>query len=80
MAKYPVVVDLEHVEKSNTILLGYEIGSAETEKGKLHVVASGKTVRFRLDGVEGHVDVDLKEVAQEAYDLLIGESNLDSLP
>ncbi len=74
MTKYPVVVDLEHVEKSNTILLGYEIGSAETEKGKLHVVASGKTVRFRLDGVEGHVDVNLTGLAQEAYDLLTADS------
>lgn len=61
---------LTYHERTDSIILGYEIGSAETEHGTLHVVGSGRTIRFTLDGAEGYVDLDFSDRANAAYEWL----------
>jgi len=70
-----IPVTLTHAKKTETILLGYMIGSAETDLGKLQVIGCGSTVRFNLEGREGHVDLDLGPVASLAFDLLKPQPN-----
>ena len=62
--------DLVYAETSNTILLGYEIGTGEYEGRKLSIVASGNLVRFSLDGIDGHVDLPLNRFAGLACEWL----------
>jgi hypothetical protein len=57
---------MTYVEHTDSIVIGYEIGSADTAHGRLGIVAAGKTVRFSLDGVDGYVDLDLTEFATDA--------------
>lgn len=54
-------------EKTESILIGYDIGSAQTPHGELRIVASGRKVRFSLEGSYGHVDLDLTNFADAAY-------------
>jgi len=67
-----IPVTLTHAEKTDSILLGYTLGSAGTTHGRMDVIGSGRTVRFILEGAEGHVDLDLSPVAALALDLLTG--------
>lgn len=69
--------ELDYVERSETILIGYEIGSAETEHGRLSVVASGNTVRFMLNGVDGHVDLKINNFAGAALAWLAARKNAE---
>lgn len=63
--------ELEYTEKTDTILLGYSIGSAVLEDGKtLTIIASGPTVRFAIDGLEGYVDLNLTSYAGNAVEWL----------
>jgi len=57
---------LTYVDHTDSILIGYQIGSADTEHGKLTVTASGDTVRFSLDGADGYVDLKLDNFASAA--------------
>lgn len=62
--------ELEYSENTDSILLGYDLGSAETDHGVLHVRGSGKLVRFTLEGVDGYVDLDISNFAAGAYEWL----------
>lgn len=64
---------LHYNDKTDSILLGYSIGSADTQYGKLQLVASGKTVRFTLEAHDGYVDLDLSGFATDALRMLTGE-------
>jgi hypothetical protein len=63
---------------SKTILLGMNIGHADTPEGRMDVIGSGNTVRFILEGSSGHVDLDLKGIANFAYELLTEQVNDNS--
>lgn len=64
-------VELDHVAHTDSILLGYEIASAKLPHDrKMRIVASGNTVRFTIDGIEGYVDMNLNEIAHKAATLL----------
>ena len=65
--------ELDYHEHTDTILIGYPLGTAETEHGKLTVQGSGKLVRFSLDGVDGQVDLDLSNFASAALAWLTRE-------
>lgn len=64
---------LRHSKKTDNILIGYSIGSADMPDGKLHVIGSGSTIRFTVDGHDGYVDLNLKDLAGRAYELLTGD-------
>lgn len=63
--------ELEYHEHTDSILLGYTLGSAETEHGKLTLTGSGKLVRFALDGRDGYVELDLTPFAESALAWLV---------
>lgn len=68
-----VQAKLKHVSHTDSIVLGYEIGSAKLPHDrKMRVVASGQIVRFTIDGIDGYVDLNLNEIAHEAAVLLTG--------
>lgn len=74
MNQLDVATTLTHVPHTNTILLGYEIGSADlSHDRKMRVLASGKTIRFMIDGIDGYVDADINQLATQAAILLTGE-------
>jgi len=59
--------ELDYVPETKSIILGYSVGSAELPSGrKLTVVASGNTVRFAVEGIDGHVDLKLNGYAANA--------------
>jgi hypothetical protein len=62
--------------KRDSILLGYSIGSADLDEGRLEIVADGVTVRFTVTGHEGYVDLDLSGHAQEAYEEITGRESV----
>jgi hypothetical protein len=66
-----VTTVLKHSPKTDTILLGYSIGHADTKAGRLELIASGRTIRFSLEGEPGYVDLDLNELAGEALDMIL---------
>jgi len=68
--------DLDYVEKSATILMGYEIASGTYDGRRLSIVASGNTVRFRLAGSDGHVDLKLDNYAALAAEWLAEHSTV----
>lgn len=68
---------LTHSPNTDTLLIGPEIGSADTPYGKLRVQASGATVRFLLEGRPGYVDLSLSDVAATALDILGAGPRLD---
>lgn len=60
-------VELTHEPDPTTILLGYELGTAELPHDRtLSIVGSGSTLRFSVSGIRGHVDLDLSELAARA--------------
>lgn len=65
-----VMVDLDCHAETDSIIIGYQIGSAETEHGTLTVLGSGKKIRFTLGGHDGYVDLDLSEAAGAAHEWL----------
>jgi hypothetical protein len=66
-----ITVALKHVSHTDSIVLGYNIGSAKLPHGrKMNVIAAGKTVRFTIDGIDGYVDIDLSEIARASAILL----------
>jgi hypothetical protein len=73
---YEVRTTLKHSPKTDTILLGYSIGHADTKAGRLELIASGRTIRFSLEGEPGYVDLDLNELAGEALDMILLNSAL----
>lgn len=67
-------VQLKHEPHTTSILLGPEIGTAKLPHDRtLRVAATGRTVRFTIDGIDGHVDVDLGALAYQAALLLTEE-------
>jgi len=66
-------VTLNHHPHTDSILLSYNIGSAETDHGKLQVLGSGKQIRFTLEGHDGYVTVDLTDLAGEALEMLVAD-------
>lgn len=58
--------ELDYHERTSSLLLGYSIGTADTAHGKLTIVAAGATVRFSVEGLRGHVDLDLTNYANAA--------------
>ena len=74
MTNLDIATTLRHVPHTDSIVLGYEIGSAELPHDrKMRVIAAGKTVRFTVDGIDGYVDLNLNEIAKQAAILLTGE-------
>jgi hypothetical protein len=70
-----VSIELQHVPKTETLLLGYSIGSADLPHGrKLQLIAAGAIVRFSIEGIDGYVDLNLSEVAHRAATLLTGDA------
>ena len=66
-----VSTELRYSPHTNTILLGYEIGSAKLPHQRImRVVVMGKTIRFHIDGIDGYVDLNLNELAHQAATLL----------
>lgn len=69
-----VSVTLDHSPKTDSILLGYRIGSAALPHDReLQIDAAGRKLRFSVTGVDGYVDVDISELAALAAILLTGE-------
>jgi hypothetical protein len=65
---------LDHVKHTDSIVLGYEVGTTKLPHDRtMRVVASGKTVRFTIEGIDGYVDLDLNPIAKRAAMLLTGE-------
>jgi len=54
----------------DSILIGYQTGTFETEGLKGSVDVSGRTARVHVDGIKGYVDIDLKELVERAVTLL----------
>lgn len=63
--------ELDYHERTDTIMLGYTIGSAVTEHGRLVVTGSGRKVRFDVEGLEGYVELDLTRYAESALEWLV---------
>lgn len=64
-------VPLTHSRKTDSLLIGYSIGSAELPHGrKLEIIGSGRVLRFTVTGCEGYVDADLTPLAEYAATLL----------
>jgi hypothetical protein len=64
---------LVHEPTNNSILIGYLIGSGEHQGRRLDVVGSGDTIRFSLQGIDGHVDLNLTVFAEAACEMLVGK-------
>lgn len=65
-----VKVMLEHSPRTDTILLGYNVGSFDNGELSGHVSASGKTVRVTVNGVDGYVDINIQSAVDKAVELL----------
>lgn len=63
-------VELTHSPKTDTILLGYVTGTFRTEDFEGDVTASGKTLRVHVKGVDGYVDIDIRQAVGEAVAIL----------
>lgn len=59
---------------TDSILLGYSIGHADTDAGRMEIVASGNTVRFTLAGVDGYCDLKLGDYAAQALEMLTNDA------
>lgn len=71
MSSHTITTELEFVEKTDTILIGYAIAHADLPQGrKMNLIASGNTVRFTVEGVDGYVDLHLDDIAEQAAQLL----------
>jgi hypothetical protein len=62
---------LNYHDHTDSILLGYQIGSGEIKGRTLTVTGSGDTVRFAIEGIDGYVDLPLGNFAALAAEWLL---------
>jgi hypothetical protein len=68
---HPMDVTLEHVHKTTTVMLAPCFATAELDTGgRLEIIGSGSTVRFTITGIEGHVDLNIAQIAARATAIL----------
>ena len=70
-------VELTHSPHTDSILMGPCVATFKTEDYTGDVSAAGKILRVHVNGVDGYVDIDIRQAVAEAIGMLT-DGNFES--